>query len=247
MTLSIGLAGADGRMGRAIAAIVSDRNDCVLKARTEQGDNPATLFQATDVVIDFTAPQATANHARLAADKGVPLVVGTTGLDAAQQGIIDQASDRAAILQAANFSLGITLLSNLVETAARALPAEWDVEIVEMHHRHKADAPSGTAWALGAAAAQGRDIDIKAQAVTIRDGQSGPRSPGTIGFAALRGGSVPGDHSVLFAGEQEVLTLSHHAQDRAIFARGAVTAALWLAGKAPGAYDMRHVLGLLDG
>jgi 4-hydroxy-tetrahydrodipicolinate reductase len=172
------------------------------------------------------------------------VVVGTTGLSAAHHALIDRAATSIAVLQAANTSLGVTLLAHLVEEAAQALGPDWDIEIVELHHRDKRDAPSGTALALGQAAARGRGVALEAMAVRGRDGISDPRQRGEIGFAALRGGSAAGDHDVLFGGDGERLILSHHAENRAIFARGALKAAAWLAGKPPGRYRMDDVLGL---
>ena len=170
-------------------------------------------------------------------------VVGTTGCSAEDDAKIAAAARHATIVKSGNMSLGVNLLAVLVEQAARALGEEFDIEILEMHHRHKVDAPSGTALLLGAAAAEGRDIDLPAHSVRTRDGHTGARKRGDIGFATLRGGSVVGEHSVLLAGEGEVIELSHKATDRAIFARGAVHAALWLKGKPPGLYSMAEVLG----
>jgi 4-hydroxy-tetrahydrodipicolinate reductase len=202
------------------------------------------VLRDSDVAIDFTTPAATAAHAALAAEFGRPLVVGTTGLSGEQESAIRRAAERVPIVWAANTSLGINLLFGLVEQVAARLGPEWDIEIVEMHHRGKVDAPSGTALALGrtAAAARGAGFDEVAQ--RGRDGITGPRKPGAIGFAALRGGDNIGEHHVLFAGLGESLELAHRATNRAIYAKGAVRAARWLVGRPPGLYGMKDVLGL---
>lgn len=206
--------------------------------------HPAALIDASDVVVDFTAPGASVVHARLAAERGKAAVIGTTGLDRGQEESIAEAARRAPILRAANVSLGVTLLSSLVEEAARRLGPDWDIEIVEMHHNKKVDAPSGTALALGEAAAKGRGVDLHDVARRARDGHTGPRRAGDIGFAVLRGGDVAGEHTVIFATAGERIELGHRATTRQIFARGAIRAALWLAGKKPGLYGMKDVLGL---
>lgn len=234
----IGIIGAEGRMGRAIAAAIDETDGAALAGGAGEGDDVAALAAISDVLVDFSAPGAL--EANLAA--GVPLVVGTTGLDDAQQASIEDASSRIAILQSANMSLGVNLLAHLVREAAARLGDDWDIEIVEMHHRHKVDAPSGTALLLGRAAAEGRGVAL--EDVSDRDGRAGARTPGAIGFASLRGGSVAGDHQLIFAAEGERIELGHRAESRDIFARGAVRAALWLAGKPPGRYAMTDVLGL---
>ncbi|MGK2285601.1 4-hydroxy-tetrahydrodipicolinate reductase [Pedomonas sp. V897] len=258
MGIRIGIIGAAGRMGHALAEAVAAEPQAVLAGAIERAGHPsvgqpilhgsdvairddaAAVAAGCDVLIDFSAPAALAASLAL----GKPLVVGTTGLDASHHAAIDAAAQAQAVLQSANMSLGVNLLAALVRQAAARLGDDWDIEILEMHHRHKVDAPSGTALLLGRAAAEGRGVDLEEKSVRVRDGITGARKPGDIGFATLRGGSVPGDHSVLFAAENEVLTLSHHAQSRAIFARGAVRAALWLAGQKPGRYSMNDVLGL---
>jgi 4-hydroxy-tetrahydrodipicolinate reductase len=202
------------------------------------------LVEESDVVIEFTSPEATVHHAGLAAAAGRAHVIGTTGLSLAQKQAIARAAERAPIVLAANMSLGVSLLTTLVEKVARTLGADWDIEIVEMHHRMKADAPSGTALVLGEAAARGREVKLDKTAVRGRDGITGPRRAGEIGFAALRGGDVVGEHRVVFAGQGERHELAHVATDRAIFARGAVRAALWAAGRKPGLYSIADVLGL---
>ncbi len=207
-------------------------------------DDASELFRLSDVVIDFTLPTATALHAALAAQTGTALLVGTTGLGPSERAALDKAAAAAPVLVAANTSLGVVLMQSLVRQAAAALGEDWDIEIVEMHHRHKIDAPSGTAWALGQAAAEGRKVDLDEVADRGRDGHTGARKTGAIGFASLRGGDVVGEHTVVYAGASERIELTHKANDRRIFAVGAVRAARWLAGKPAGAYRMSDVLGL---
>jgi 4-hydroxy-tetrahydrodipicolinate reductase len=194
------------------------------------------------VLIDFSSPQALPAHLDIAVGRGIPLVVGTTGLDDTHQTLLDDAASRIPLLQSANMSLGVNLLAHLVQQAASKLGPDWDIEIVEMHHRHKVDAPSGTALLLGAAAARGRKVDLAEMSDRGRDGITGARSPGRIGFASLRGGSVAGDHLVILAGDGERIELGHRAESREIFARGAIRAALWLTDKAPGRYSMADLL-----
>ncbi len=208
------------------------------------GSNPGPLAHSSDVLIDFTAPSALEATLDAACDGRTAIVIGTTGLEAAHHTMIDRAARSIAVLQAANTSLGVTLMMRLVADAAQALGPDWDIEIAELHHRHKVDAPSGTALALGAAAAAGRGVSLTDVSDRGRDGLTGPRVEGHIGFAALRGGSAAGDHLVLFAGDGERLELRHLAENRDIFARGAIKAAIWLAGKPPGRYAMDDVLGL---
>ncbi|CAG0987852.1 MAG: 4-hydroxy-tetrahydrodipicolinate reductase [Rhizobiaceae bacterium] len=208
-------------------------------------DDPLPVFARADGVLDFTSPAATVAFAGYAAQAGIVHVIGTTGCASDDDARIAAAARHTAIVKSGNMSLGVNLLAVLVEQAAKALdPADFDIEVLEMHHRNKVDAPSGTALLLGAAAARGRGADLDAEAVRVRDGHTGPRRSGSIGFATLRGGSVVGDHSVILAGSGERIVLSHHAEDRAIFARGAVKAALWARGRKPGLYSMRDVLGL---
>ncbi|MER9107811.1 4-hydroxy-tetrahydrodipicolinate reductase [Mesorhizobium sp. M0848] len=209
------------------------------------GDDPLPVFAKADGVLDFTTPASTVEFAGYAAQARIVHVIGTTGCSADDNAKIAAAARHATIVKSGNMSLGVNLLAVLVEQAARALDADdFDIEILEMHHKHKVDAPSGTALLLGEAAAAGRGIELSGNDVRVRDGHTGVRKTGSIGFATLRGGSVVGDHSVLLAGTGERITLSHHAEDRAIFARGAVKAALWARGKKPGLYSMRDVLGL---
>jgi 4-hydroxy-tetrahydrodipicolinate reductase len=208
-------------------------------------DDPLPAFAKADGVLDFTTPAATVEFAGYAAQARIVHVIGTTGCSAEDDARIAAAARHATIVKSGNMSLGVNLLAVLVEQAARALgPEDFDIEILEMHHRHKVDAPSGTALLLGEAAAHGRSIGLAENSVRVRDGHTGARKAGTVGFATLRGGSVVGDHSVILAGPGERVTLSHHAEDRAIFARGAVRAALWARGKKAGLYSMRDVLGL---
>ncbi|RWC41320.1 4-hydroxy-tetrahydrodipicolinate reductase [Mesorhizobium sp.] len=209
------------------------------------GDDPLPAFAKADGVLDFTSPAATVEFAGYAAQARIAHVIGTTGCSADDNAKIAAAARHATVVKSGNMSLGVNLLAVLVEQAARALDADdFDVEILEMHHRHKVDAPSGTALLLGEAAATGRGIDLDGNSVRSRDGHTGVRKTGSIGFATLRGGSVVGDHSVVLAGTGERITLAHHAEDRAIFARGAIKAALWARGRKPGLYSMRDVLGL---
>lgn len=259
--------GAAGRMGRMLIRTIAETPGATLVGAIEpegapslgqdagvlaglppQGvavvDDPLPVFAKADGVLDFTTPSATAGFAEIAAQARLVHVIGTTGLGAAEEAVIDASARHAVVVQSGNMSLGVNLLALLVREAARALGPDYDVEIVEMHHRHKVDAPSGTALLLGRAAAGGRNVRLDDVAVRVRDGHTGARAEGTIGFATLRGGSVAGDHSVLFAGEGETITLSHHAADRGIFARGAVRAALWGRGRKPGRYSMADVLGL---
>lgn len=239
----VGIYGSLGRMGQAIVAELGVQG--VRHAGgTDSRDDPAPLARAADVLVDFSAPSALERHLAAARASRTPIVVGTTGLQAAHHALIDAAAADIAVLQTGNTSLGVTLLAGLVREAAARLGPDWDIEIAEMHHRHKGDAPSGTALLLGAAAAEARGETLGDLAVHDRAGVTGARSEGTIGFASLRGGSVVGDHSVIFAGEGERIELVHRADSRAIFARGAVRAALWLAGQAPGRYTMAQVLGL---
>lgn len=262
---SIGILGCAGRMGRSLIAAGIDAGATIAGGTERPGavaigidlgtlagrdplgvavtDDTAALFALADVVIDFTAPVAAPSHATLAAKAGKALVIGTTGLSVDQQAAIDLAASHVPVVQAANFSLGVNLLAALTRKVASILgPSQWDIEVIEMHHRHKVDAPSGTALALGRAAADGRGVDLDTVSDRVRDGHTGARVPGHIGFATLRGGDVVGEHTVLFAADGERLELTHKATDRGIFSRGAVHAALWAAGKAPGRYDMADVL-----
>ncbi len=242
----IGIIGSAGRMGTALAAAIGEAG-AQLSGGIDRGDAPerlAALAAASTVLIDFSAPDALQATLEAAAAHGVPAVVGTTGLEEGHHRLIDRAAERIAVLQTGNTALGVTMLAALVRDAAARLGPDWDIEIVEMHHRQKIDAPSGTALLLGEAAAAGRGSSLAELAVRARDGASGPRDSGAIGFASLRGGSVVGEHQVILAGDGERIGLSHHAEDRAIFARGAVRAALWISGRSPGRYAMEDVLGL---
>ena len=219
-------------MGQAIAEVACERDDVHV------------VEEDCDVFVDFSAPDGLERHVDLAIRHGKPLVIGTTGLTPDHHRMIDEAAARVAVLQSANMSLGVNLLCHLVRNAAASLGPEWDIEIVEMHHRHKVDAPSGTALLLGHAAAAGRGVALDDVADRGRDGMTGPRRDGDIGFAALRGGSVAGDHQVIFAGDGERIELGHRAESRTIFARGAVEAAIWIVRQPPGRYTMAHLLGL---
>ncbi len=209
-------------------------------------DDPLKAFAEAEGVLDFTVPAATVEFAGLAAQARIVHVIGTTGCSAEDDAGIRAAARHARIVKSGNMSLGVNLLSVLVRQAAKALDGDWDIEVLEMHHRHKVDAPSGTALLLGAAAAEGRGVDLGENSVRVRDGHTGERQRGSIGFATLRGGSVVGEHSVILAGEGERLELSHKASDRSIFARGAVKAALWARTRKPGLYSMLDVLGFAE-
>lgn len=239
----IGIIGSAGRMGQALAEAIAAAGD-TLSGGIDKGGDPLALAQASDVLVDFSSPHALEANLDAAAAAGVPIVVGTTGLEERHHFLCDDAALRTAVLQTGNTSLGVTLLAHLVREAAQRLGEDWDIEIVETHHRMKVDAPSGTALLLGQAAAEGRGIDLAANSARGRDGITGARAAGEIGFASLRGGSVAGDHTVHFLADNERLSLSHLAENRAIFARGAVRAAQWLIGKEAGRYTMPQVLDL---
>jgi len=264
--MKIGIVGAAGRMGRMLVAAIANTDGATLAGGTEAANHPdmgkdlgtlagiedlgvalssdpRALFADADAIIDFTVPTATAAHAALAAETGTVLVIGTTGLEVQHQDAIERAAAKTALVQAANYSVGVNVLQGLVEQAARILPESYDIEIVEMHHRHKVDAPSGTALALGHAAAAGRNVNLDDVADKVRDGIIGARKVGDIGFATLRGGDVVGDHTVMFAAAGERVEITHKAASREIFATGAVRAALWACGQKPGLYSMKDVLG----
>jgi len=207
-------------------------------------DDALALMAEADGVIDFTTPAATIELAGLAAQARSVHIIGTTGFDAAQEDAITAAARHARIVKSGNMSLGVNVLAGLVKQAAAQLGDAWDIEILDMHHRHKVDAPSGTALLLGEAAADGRGVELNNMRESGRDGLGAPRATGAIGFAALRGGSVVGDHEVIIAGENEQIRLAHRAEDRDIFARGALKAALWAHDKSEGLYTMQDVLGL---
>ncbi len=251
----IGIFGAAGRMGRAIAQVAVEAGQTISGGTDREGSgdllpglpistDALALVEASDVLIDFSVPGALAAHLDACVAGGKPVLVGTTGLEQAHHELIDSAAEKIPVLQTGNTSLGVNLLAALVEQAAARLGDDWDIEIVEMHHRHKVDAPSGTALLLGNAAAHGRGIDLATHSERGRDGITGPRAQGAIGFAALRGGSVAGDHQVIFAADGERIELGHRAESRVIFARGAVKGAGWLIGQPAGRYDMKAVLGL---
>ena len=263
------VAGAGGRMGRTlIHAIAASKGVTLAGAVEAQGSavigrdagelaglganqvkvaaDLAPLLAQADGLLDFTVPAATVAFAELTARAGLVHVIGTTGLTGENEQLIAQAAKRAVIVKSGNMSMGVNLLAALVKRVAQTLDEDFDVEILEMHHNKKVDAPSGTALMFGRAAAAGRGINLDQRAVRGRDGVTGARCPGDIGFAALRGGSVVGDHTVIFAGPAERIELVHKAEDRAIFAHGALKAALWARGKPPGLYSMADVLGLAD-
>jgi 4-hydroxy-tetrahydrodipicolinate reductase len=239
----IGIIGSEGRMGAALMQAIEESGHD-LAGGIDKGDDPAKLAKTSDVLVDFSAPVAVEENLAAARKAGIPILIGTTGLAPRHHTAIDDAAQEIAVLQTGNTSLGVTMLAHLVREAAARLGPEWDIEIVEMHHRMKVDAPSGTALLLGEAAAAARGIDLASHKESGRNGHTGARGDGTIGFAALRGGTVAGEHSVLLAGEEEVITLSHSAQSRMIFARGAVRGAAWLLDCAPGRFSMEDVLDL---
>ncbi len=265
--MKIGIVGCAGRMGKMLVTAVLDTPGCSLAGGTERAggdavgrdigelvgrgalgvqavDDARALFDVADAVIDFTAPAATVQHASFAAETKTVLIVGTTGLSKDDEANLRAAADRTPIVYAPNFSVGVNLLMALTERAAAILGDDYDLEIVEMHHRRKVDAPSGTALGLGRAAAAGRGVDLEQVWCKARDGHTGARPRGEIGFATLRGGDVIGDHTVMFAADEERVELTHKASSRSVFAKGAVRAALWANGQPAGLYSMRDVLGL---
>jgi 4-hydroxy-tetrahydrodipicolinate reductase len=241
---AIGIIGCNGRMGRAIRAELEARAVPYAGGVDKGEGDLSALVRASDVLIDFSSPAALKDNLEDAMLANTPIVIGTTGLEEAHHHLIDAAAHSIPVLQTGNMSLGVNLIAALVESASARLGDDWDIEIVEMHHRHKVDAPSGTALLLGEAAARGRGISLADHNERGRDGITGARARGAIGFAALRGGSVAGDHHVIFATDDERIEIGHRAENRAIFARGAVKAALWLVGQGAGRYDMKSVLGL---
>jgi 4-hydroxy-tetrahydrodipicolinate reductase len=267
--LRIAVVGCAGRMGTALTREIMATEGCLLAGGSERpghpalgrdlgevaglgaldlviGDDPVALLASAEAVLDFTTPEASAAHAALAAQARIVHVIGTTGFEAEHEAALVAAARHTALVRAANMSLCVNLLMKLVRDVAERLDADYDVEISEMHHRHKVDAPSGTALSLGAAVAAGRGVELEAVAARGRDGITGARRRGDIGFAALRGGDVVGEHSVIFAAEGERLELSHRCTSRQTYARGAVRGARWGHGKPPGLYGMTEVLGLGD-
>jgi len=254
--IRIGIAGALGRMGAALAQAAASKTGFEVTARFDRPDaggegltTAEAAIGACDVILDFTTGPASAALAARAAEAGRPaLVIGTTGLAAGEEAAIRAAAAAIPIVRSGNYSLGVNVLAGLVEQAARRLgPEDWDLEIFEAHHRRKVDAPSGTALMLGEAGARGRGARLAEVAVRGRDGITGARAPGAIGFSVMRGGGIFGEHQVVFAAEEEVLSLSHSALGRGLFARGALEAARWVVGRGPGLYDMMDVLGFRDG
>jgi len=237
----IGIIGSQGRMGCALVdAIAAAGHEN--SGGADRGDDVAALADASDALVDFSAPPALEGNLHAAIGAGIPILVGTTGLSERHHLAIDNAAQAVPVLQTGNTSVGVTLLAYLVREAAARLGPEWDIELLEMHHRRKVDAPSGTALLLGEAAASGRGIALDSHSERGREGHTGERASGAIGFASLRGGTVAGEHSVIIAGEEERIVLSHIAESREIFARGAVTAAAWLIGRAARRYVMADVL-----
>jgi 4-hydroxy-tetrahydrodipicolinate reductase len=240
---AIGIIGSEGRMGHALMAAIAEAGHS-LSGGIDMGGDPIALAKQSDVLIDFSSPKALVANLGAAVAAGRPIVIGTTGLEPDHHQAIDDAARHVAVLQTGNTSLGVTLLARLVRDAAARLGPEWDIEIAEMHHRMKVDAPSGTARLLGEAAAAGRGILLDAHSERGRDGITGVRANGAIGFASLRGGSVAGDHTVYFATDNERIEITHRAENRSIFASGAVKAALWLVAQPAGRYNMDQVLGV---
>ena len=264
-TIKIGLPGGSGRMGRMLVREIANTTDLVLAAASDHmnsshigldvGDvagigslgvvltnDPSALFKSVNVVVDFTVPEASVKHAMMAAENTKAIVIGTTGLSIEQEEKIRQAAEKVAIVYCANTSVGVTLLTQVVEDISSKLATGWDIEILETHHHHKVDAPSGTALALGRAAARGRNVNFDKVSDGINGVRVGARTQGNIGFATLRGGDVAGEHTVIFYGESERVEITHRANDRAIFARGALRAARFAATANPGFYDMNDVL-----
>jgi 4-hydroxy-tetrahydrodipicolinate reductase len=267
--MKIAIAGAAGRMGRTLTRIANETSGIEIAGGLESSGSPQVgsdlgeiagigklgvkvsndpewLLAHVDGIIDFTVPAATVALSEIAARRRLVHIIGTTGLSETDEGKIRDAAQQARIVKSGNMSVGVNLLAALVEKIARTLPSNFDIEIVEMHHRHKVDAPSGTALLLGEAAAAGRNIELKEKAIRGRDGQTGARPPGHIGFGSLRGGSVVGEHSVIFAGPSERIELVHRAESRDIFAHGAMRAALWAKDKQPGLYTIADVMELAD-
>jgi 4-hydroxy-tetrahydrodipicolinate reductase len=266
MSVQIAISGVSGRMGRALLEAVAADADCALRAAIDRAgsplvgqdagaawgaasgvkvsDQPALALQGAHALIDFTRPEATFGYLDACAAAGVPLVIGTTGFDEAGRARIAAVAERIPVVFAPNMSVGVNLLMKLAELAAQVLEDGYDIEIIEAHHRHKVDAPSGTALGLGQAVARAINRDLASCAVYGREGVTGERDPKTIGFATVRGGDIVGDHTLLFAGVGERVELTHKASSRATFAQGALRAAKWLQGRAPGLYDMRDVLNL---
>jgi 4-hydroxy-tetrahydrodipicolinate reductase len=265
--LRVGIVGCAGRMGQMLVRTVAATDRCLVVGGSERSgasvvgkdlglvagidalgvsvtDDAQDLFAHADAVLEFTSPVATVQHAEIAAKKKKIHVIGTTGFEPPQLAALNRAARHTAIVLAPNMSVGVNLLLRMVEQIAHALDADWDIEVLEMHHRGKVDAPSGTALALGRAAAAGRAVDLDHVARRVRDGITGARKRGDIGFAVLRGGDVVSDHRVIFASDGERVELSHVATSREIYARGALRAALWAQGKPPGLYSMADVLGL---
>lgn len=267
--MKIIIVGAGGRMGRTLTRLVHQTDGCKVGGGLEVegspylgadmgelaglgnidvaiSDDPLPLFVAADGVLDFTIPSASVQFAGIAAQARIVHVIGTTGFSEADEAKIDAAARHATIVKSGNMSLGVNLLAALARKVAAALDEDFDIEVLEMHHRHKIDAPSGTALLLGEAAAEGREVSLNQRSIKVRDGITGARDAGDIGFATLRGGGVVGEHSVIFAGQSERIELSHRAENRDLFAEGAVKAALWAQGRGPGLFSMTDVLGLSD-
>ena len=269
-TLTVAITGASGRMGQTLISLINASDRLTLTGAVERlghdwlgrdvgealggsalgvivSDDAAAVFAKAEAIIDFTAPAATLAFAALAANAGIVHVIGTTGMSETEIAALEPFTEKATIIRAGNMSLGVNLLTQLTKRVAASLDDDYDIEIIESHHHHKVDAPSGTALMLGEAAAEGRGVKLPDVSDRGRDGITGARKRGDIGFAAIRGGDIIGEHDVMFAAAGERIILRHVASDRSVFARGALKAALWGHGRAPGAYDMLDVLGLSDG
>ncbi len=261
------VAGAGGRMGRALTRAIAETEGAVVTGALEAPGSSLlgkdagilaglpengvklsadlwSLSAEADGILDFTVPGATIANVAIAAQRGIVHVIGTTGLSASDDAVIKSVTKQAIVVQSGNMSLGVNLLAALVRRVAQSLDDGFDIEILEMHHKAKIDAPSGTAFLLGEAAAAGRNVALAEHSARGRDGVTGARVAGDIGFASLRGGTVTGEHSVIFAGPHERIELTHKAEDRMIFAHGALKAAMWAQGQKPGLYSMADVLGL---
>lgn len=261
------ITGASGRMGKMLVTAVTSLDTVTLVGATERSGSPCVHQDAgivagigeevgvnitdslqtcgpADVLIDFTSPTACLEHAKYVAQQGMAMVIGTTGFDANQRAQLDSILKASAVVQAANYSVGVNLALSLITQAARVLATDYDAEIYEAHHKHKVDAPSGTALAMGKALAAGRGVSLDDVAVYSREGMTGAREVGSIGFSVARGGNIIGDHKAMFIAEEERIEINHFAQDRIVFARGAVRAAVWLSTQKAGRYDMQDVLGL---
>jgi 4-hydroxy-tetrahydrodipicolinate reductase len=242
-TLRVAVAGASGRMGQMLIDAVEAAPDCALAATLDIGSDVRTALSQAQVLIDFTRPEGTMAHLSVCRELGVPMVIGTTGFSEAQKATLAEQAQHLGIVLSPNFSVGVNVMLKLLEMAAQALDASYDIEVVEAHHRHKVDAPSGTALKMGEVLAQARGRELGDCAVYAREGHIGERAPGTIGFATVRGGGIVGDHTAMFCGDTDRIEITHRSASRGIYAQGALRAARFVAGKRSGLYGMEHVLG----